>query len=199
MTPIASVSAANHVPVGNPATSPPEAPPAPESPAPPADQVEVGRDEPSLGYRLLRGAAGVAGGAVVAAGRGAVGGIKHAGDHDIELPKAVESTARIIGAGAGAIKGALLGATVAGPVGIAVGLVVGPIVGAYAGGAFVGGLEGAANAAKGVGQGVIEGFKKGSEWTRDLVDRMAARPAAPTPPAPPAPEPPRPYQLELFD
>jgi len=186
-------------PAAPPAPATPPAPAAPAAPAAPQDKVEVGQ-EPSLGFKLLRGTAGFVAGTASGIVHAGLGAVRHAGDRHTELPPAAHSTLRIAGAGLGLIKGVALGLA-AGPIGVAVGIIAGPILGAWSGGALAGGVEAAVDAGKGSFEGLTEGYQKGSNWARGLVDSMAAHEQAAMPPAgaspaqapaQPQPDPPKP-------
>lgn len=181
-----SIKSTTPAPLPTPAAPP--APAAPAAPASPQDRVEVG-NEPSLGFKLLRGTAGFVAGAASGLVHAGLGAVRHAGDRGTELPAAAHSTLRIAGAGLGLIKGVALGLA-AGPIGVAIGIVAGPILGAWSGGALAGGVEAAVDAAKGSFEGAKSGYQQGSSWAKGLVDSMAAHePAKPSGSAPPAPAP----------
>jgi hypothetical protein len=161
--------------------------PAAHSTSSPKDSVELGADGPSRLYRIGRGLAGLVGGlgcGLVGAG---VGGVQHAGDQSIKVPRPVVSTAAIAGAGLGLFHG-IAGGLAGGPIGVALGIVVGPTVGAFLGGGAVLGAACAVDAVKGSISGAREGFKAGYRWTTDVVDRMAGH--KPEPPSTPPSEPP---------
>ncbi|MBM3464475.1 MAG: hypothetical protein FJX76_20455 [Armatimonadetes bacterium] len=158
-----------------PAPATPSAPA--EAPATVQDKVEVGKNdnEPSVAFRLARGAAGFVAGAATAVGAASLGAVRHAGDQSVELPAAAKSTLRIAGAGLGLIKGVTMGLAF-GPLGVVIGAVAGPVLGAWTGGALAGGVEAVIDAGEGAFEGAKKGFTAGNDWARGLVDSMAGHP-----------------------
>lgn len=151
------------------ASTPPAAPP-----APPKDDVQIGTDEPSKLYRFGRGAAATVGGLACGVVGAGTGGVQHAGDQSVQVPRALVRSAAICGAALGLAHGVVAGLG-GGPIGLAIGIITGPTIGAFVGGGAVLGAATAVDALKGSAQGARAGFHTGFSYVSDVVDRMAGR------------------------
>lgn len=167
------------LPATPPCATPAQAPAAPSAEAPAADTVRLGAEAPSALYRFGRGLAATVGGSACAVVGGGLGGVKHAGDQSIKVPRALVRSAAIGGAALGLAHGIVAGLS-AGPVGLAVGVLAGPTLGAFIGGGAVMGAATAVDAVKGSFVGAKEGFQSGYGYVSDVIDRMAGRTPAST-------------------